>query len=126
MIDIKDCMRAVRKLTILKFFPGDHIAQGELAKLLQRMVAKQEHVDWLVLMLIDHVGEWPGPKELRGLLCSRFKPLDGIEEYTSIAGFSPADCEARNLEQSERHKRLDDGRRSGALLSIREVPTDMQ
>jgi len=106
----------------MKFFPTDPVAQGEIARLLQRMVAKQEHLDWLVLALIDHAPEWPGPKEVRGLLCTRFKPRDGIEENTSIPGFSPADCETRNLERSERFRQLEDGPRSGTMLSIREVP----
>lgn len=122
MIDIRDCMKAVGRMTILKYFPPDPIPQSEIAKLLQRMVEKQEHLAWLTDMMVNHVGEWQGSKELRGLLCSRFRPADGIEEYTSIPGFSPADCEARNLEDHERYKQMERGeQRTAQMLPAKEI-----
>lgn len=122
MIDIKICMKAVGRMTLLRYFPGDAAPAAELAKVLQRMVAEESHLEWLVDMMINHVGEWQGPKELRGLLCSRYKPADGIEEYTSIAGFSPADCEARNLEDHERYKQMDRGEeRPSQMLPVKDI-----
>ena len=122
MIDRKTCMAAVAKMTMLRYFPADPVAQGEIGSFLQRMVDKPEHLSWLTDMMMNHVEEWQGPKELRGLLCSRFRPLDGIEEYTSIAGFSPADCEARNLEDHERYKQMERGeQRAAQMLSAKEV-----
>lgn len=119
MIPIKLCMKYVGRLGMMKYFRADPIAQGEMARWLQKMVEREDQLEWLVATLIDHVGEWPGPKEVRGLLCSRFKPADGIEENTSIAGFTPADCEARNLEKSERYKQLDAGTlRAGGMKRI--------
>lgn len=107
MIGIGACLNAVGRLTLLKYFPTDPAAHAGLAELLHGMVSNESQLDWLVQTLINHVGEWPGPKEVRGLFCSQFQPADGIETHTSIAGFSPADCEARNLEKSERFKQLE-------------------
>ena len=122
MIDPKFCIKAVARMTMLRYFPADPIAQGEIGLLLQRMISRPEHLEWLTDMMVNHVGEWQGPKELRGLLCSRFKPADGIEEYTSIPGFAPADCEARNLEDHERYKQMDRAEpRTSRLLPAKDI-----
>jgi hypothetical protein len=44
-------------------------------------------------------GIWNGLAELRGVLCCRFKPPDGIEANSSIPGFRPADSEQFYIEQ---------------------------
>ena len=88
------------------------------------MVEKPEHLAWLTDMMVNHVGEWQGPKELRGLLCSRYKPLDGIEEYTSIAGFAPADCEETGTlkRHTRRYKQMERGeQRTSQMLPAKDI-----
>lgn len=90
---------AVAKLSVLRFFPAESVARAAVMDLLSRMVEKKEHLDWLVVIMIDQVGEWHGPKELRGVLCTRYKPMDGIDVYCSIPGFTAADSEAKSAQK---------------------------
>ena len=58
----------------------------------------------LVAELVNHVGEWPGPAEVRGLLCTRYDAADRIDAYCNLPGYRAADCEARSLTEHEQHK----------------------
>jgi hypothetical protein len=98
---------AVGHLSMLKYFPGSDIAQQAIMQLLERMVGTREQLSWLVRTMIDRVGEWQGPSEMRGLFCTQFKPADGEESNCTLAGYSPADLEARLIEQ---HQQLKTGR----------------
>ncbi len=89
-----DLTKAIASLTLLRFFPAEDIARASIMELLSRMIGTVEQLDWLVVTMIDRVGEWPGPKELRGVFCTRFKPADGIEAWCSLPGFTAADSEA--------------------------------
>jgi hypothetical protein len=86
---------AVRRLSVLKFFPADAVAQAEIMRMLERMVSEERQLAWLVDTLIDSVDEWPGLRSLRGLFCTRFKPRDGIEATCGLAGFTGEDSEGR-------------------------------
>jgi hypothetical protein len=92
-------------------FPTNPAAHAEIMRLLDRMVAKKEHLDWLVVTMIDRVGEWKGTAQLRGLLCTHFAPLDGVEMDCTITGFTPADSESQSLIEHEDRKRLDQQKR---------------
>lgn len=118
MIEIKACLLAVGRLSLLKFFPSDPVAHSELAKLFQRMVQREDQLEWLVDALIDHVGEWPGPRELRGIFCTRCRPADGIEEWARTPGFSPSDCEARNIEEARGDKQIEGPRTCAGLKRL--------
>lgn len=101
----------------LKFFPSDAGALRAIAGLLHAMVGTIEGLRWLDQALINRVGEWVGPAELRGIYTSRFKPADGIEGkgYSSIAGFTPAESETAQLER-HRERAVCAGERTGKLL----------
>lgn len=107
MIAIQDCLKAVGSLTMLKCFPSDPLAHAEIAKLFQRMVERPDQLNWLVDVMINHVGEWPGPAQMRGILCTRFKPLDGIEADCHLPGFTAADSEAQYLLGDEERKQIE-------------------
>lgn len=95
---MKDAIvQAVRRMSILKYFPSDEVARVEIMRLLDRLVSTPEQLDWLVNALIDEVGEWPGPKEVRGIFCTRFPPKDGVETDAEHSKFSPIAMEARQL-----------------------------
>jgi len=83
---------AVLKLSEgLQFFP---VEPKPVMALLERMVPTKAALDWLVRALVDHVGKWTGPADVRGILCTRFRPLDGKEGYTKTVGFSAEEIEA--------------------------------
>ena len=67
------------ELTLLRFFPSDENARAALVLLIGRMCSNEEQVRWLVQRTMALCNEWPGPLALRQILCSKFKPADGIE-----------------------------------------------
>lgn len=99
MISTEQAERGMARMGILKFYPSEPASRKEIMRLLIKMVSTVEQLDWLVNTMIDHIGEWPGPAELRAVFTTRFKPLDGIEGkgYSSLPGFTPGDIEAENL-----------------------------
>jgi hypothetical protein len=84
MLNFEKTLDQLAGLTLLRFFPSDPGARLELAKLVSRMAATEDQVDWLVQRTLALCSEWPGPLVLRQILCSKFKPADGIS-----AGGSP-------------------------------------
>lgn len=101
---MKEAVRiAVARMGVLRYFPTDPHAQLEIMRLLERMVPHAAALDWLTETLIDRVGEWQGPKELRGILCAKFRPKDGIEEWSTIPGFTASDSE---IEQAQPQRYL--------------------
>ena len=96
MLDPKKVIDAVERLSCLSMFPSSDGARTEIMRLIDRMVSNEVQLEWLVRTMVDQVGTWPGPKELRAVLCVRFKPADGIEADSEIPGFRAADIEAEN------------------------------
>jgi hypothetical protein len=75
-------------------------------KLISQMVATQDQLTWLVGVMINQVGEWHGPAELRGVFCNRFKPADGIEaDCVMSRGFTIGEAEMKALDRHEQIKR---------------------
>lgn len=74
----EDVMDAVASLSLCRYFPADPASRAALATLLARMVPHREALTWLTDTQVNVIGEWRGAKELRGLLCSRYTPNDGI------------------------------------------------
>ena len=86
---------ALVQLAMLKFFPQGQ-AQKAIAIFLEQICGDADRLQWLVAQLVNHVGEWPGPAEVRGLLCTRYRPADGQEANCTLPGYSPADGEAKS------------------------------
>lgn len=96
MDDVQD---AIATMSLLKFFPSGDVAVRVLIDLLIRLCSTREQLNWLVETLINRIGEWPGPAQLRALFCTRFPPADGIEgPPCELSGFTPADGEQRYVE----------------------------
>ncbi len=77
-------------------------------RLLERICETPDRLDWLVSMLENHVGEWPGPAQLRALYATRWRPADGIEGTScAIAGRTPADSESLSLAEHEDRKQIE-------------------
>lgn len=69
--------------------------------LLAQMCPHKEALDWLVTTVVNRIGVWKGPAELRGILCWKFKPADGVEFDSSLPGFTLADGERLSIEQHD-------------------------
>lgn len=105
-----DLQSAILQMGTLKFFPAESTTRAVIMDLLSRIVSTESQLEWLVRTLIDHIGEWPGPAQMRALYATRFRPADGIEgPHCTLGGFTPAESETRFLEDAGRHKLLDAG-----------------
>jgi len=94
---INDLERAADDLSMLAYFP--HEARASVMTLLRNMCPHKHALKWLVSELVNHVGKWPGPAEVRGLLCTRFDPADGIDQWCSLPGYTAEEAEARHYDQ---------------------------
>ena len=123
MITENQAMEFCERMGACRYFPTKSLAHAEIAQLVMRMVDTPEHLGWLLRSMIDRVGEWKGPKELRGIFCTRFKPRDGIEELSQTSGFTPEDSEMASIWESAERKRLEatPKRMARGLLTAKEI-----
>lgn len=92
-----DIQTALSQLAILRYFPADDAARGAVAKLLAKMCPSLEALRWLTDEMVNTVGEWQGPRELRGVLCRKYTPADGVRvECAEVDGLT---AETRYLEK---------------------------
>jgi hypothetical protein len=117
-------LKAVEEFGMLKYFPADDAARKGVMRLLERMVGTSEQLDWLVGTMIDQVGEWSGPVELRGVFCSRFSPRDGIDAEGS-GSFSPEALESRSAVEHEAAKQLGAGASIALLPAVRSIKPEV-
>jgi hypothetical protein len=75
---------AVSKLALMAFFPADADIRAALVWALLEMVETEEQLDWLVRRALRLYSKWPGIGEIRAIYCSKFKPKDGIEAYSTV------------------------------------------
>lgn len=109
---------AIEELGICKFFPSGPGERAGVMSLLEKIIDHPERLRWLVDTMVNYVGEWPGPAQLRALYATRYRPADGIEGvHCMIAGFTPCDSEAAELEAHENLK-LEEARQYGGLRRI--------
>lgn len=97
---------AVKQFGMLRYFPSDSGAREAVMEFLERMVGASDGLWWLVRTMIDEVGEWQGPMELRGVYCTRYRPADGIEAWCSKGKFSAEQLEARAALESAEYRSL--------------------
>ncbi len=99
-----DLENAMDELSMCQFFPTDPGTRSAIMALLARMVPHREALIWLVRTMSDKIGAWKGPMELRGVLCTRWKPADGIEAESTLIGFRGEDSEQACLEEHAQRK----------------------
>jgi len=105
-----EIVSAVGELGILDFFPKEDCEREAVMKLIERMVESKRQLDWLIATMIDRVGKWKGPKEFRGIFCTRFKPADGVEvDCRETVGFTPGELESGSIAKHEELKGLAGG-----------------
>jgi hypothetical protein len=120
-------VKAVDMLACLKYFPAEAGAREAIMLLFERMISIPEQIEWLVRTMIDEVGEWPGPKEVRGIFCSRFKPKDGVEVYATTRLFSAVANGASAIAKSDQHEAqltADGGSRSLQAPECERLPAE--
>jgi hypothetical protein len=99
----EDLSWAADQLGMLPYFP--HESRAAVITLLAKMCPDKRALRWLIDATISHAKVWPGPSELRGLLCTRYNAADGIDEPScSIPGFTAEEAEAKFLAQHENVK----------------------
>jgi len=101
----RDLTLAISQLATCRFFPADEGARAAIAILLARICPHKEALEWLVGQFINRINDWRGPGELRGVLCTRYRPADGIEANCSVTpGYRPEDGEARTFGEHQQRK----------------------
>ena len=78
-LDSRIVMDAAYRLSCLKFFPSHPAGVAEVAATIHEFAENESQVNWLVHEMKARFDEWPGPKTLRAIHCSRYKPADGVE-----------------------------------------------
>jgi hypothetical protein len=82
----KRILDMLSELAMLKYFPtnNDSVLIG-LSRLVAQMCSDESQVRWLIDRMTSGLyAEWPGPQEMRACFCSRFKPKDGINAYSTV------------------------------------------
>ena len=79
---------------LIPFFPQTEVGQTMIISALESFVATDEQLAWLTMNAANHMRKWSGLADLRGMFCTRWKPLDGREEHCDVPGFTASDCEA--------------------------------
>jgi hypothetical protein len=116
----KEIADAVEELSAIPYFPKERGARLGIMRAMEKFVSGPLELRWLIDTAVGRMRGWSGVAELRGLYCTRFKPKDGIEERSTIPGFTEADSEeAYHLEACERKQReLDAVRVGGGMKQI--------
>jgi hypothetical protein len=99
----EDLNAAVDDLATMKYFPRE--SRASVMDFLSRICPHKRALTWVVAEMLNHVADWPGLAELRGLLCTRFDAADGVDAYCNLPGYTAAEAEAQHYEQ---HKQLTD------------------
>lgn len=117
---------------LIPFFPTDASTRELLADCLREFVGSPNELKWLVTLAVNVMPEWKGLAELRGLYCTRYRPLDQIEAVSGTAGFTPGElanrAERDYFEREHRHtaQRLQEYRREFARLPQAEQAANQQ
>jgi len=71
-------------MAILNYFPKEGDARAAIAEMVIDMVDTPEQAMWLARRMVELHNDWPGPREMRAVFCSRFRPRDGIEVNSTV------------------------------------------
>ena len=98
----RDLERAATRLGMLRYWTAD--LRAPVMHLLAQICPHREALEWLVNELVNVVNEWPGPAEVRGLLCTRYDAADGIDGWCNLPGYRAEDYESRHLAEHDQRK----------------------
>ena len=85
-MNLRNVVKMLAELAALKYFPaGNEAVLLALARLCGDMCENEAQVRWIVDQMTSGIyQEWPGPQELRAVLCNRWRPKDGINAYSTV------------------------------------------
>jgi hypothetical protein len=133
----EDTRSIVAELTSLRHFPTQPAGQIAVMKLVGAMASDIKQVRWLVDRMHFLFNEWPGPRTMRIVFCSKFKPQDGIDisgpceqfpdgipsENPRLEAPSYPQLAAGTIGPVSENKRLDMAvQRAGAAKSLNALP----
>lgn len=75
----KELHSIIEAFGTLRFFPKEEGCHIEILKIIMAMCGTAEEVSWLRAAALLAWNDWPGPRDLRALFCTKFRPKDGIE-----------------------------------------------
>ena len=82
----------------MSWFPDGAGAKAALMGVLGKMCHDDASIVWLAETTAALHGKWPGLGEVRAIYCSRFRPKDGIEIYSTVYPDGiPSQCERAQL-----------------------------
>jgi hypothetical protein len=84
MIDMRAALECVNRMAALSFFPKEPEARAAIAEMVIELANEPEEAIWLARRMLTLYNEWPGPREMRAVFCSRFVPRDGYEVYSAV------------------------------------------
>jgi len=84
MISEDEATAAAMTLSVIPYFPAEAPARAVIIGMLRQMCDRPERLEWLVQRVINLWSQWEGPRELRAVYCSKFKPADGQEAISRI------------------------------------------
>ena len=102
--------QVVADFGMLRFFPSGESERLAIMRLLRTMVGTSDELLWLRDAMVNHVGEWRGPAELRGVYCAYgvmtgavlrpggWKPADGRRADSSTPGYTQHDRNSKYTE----------------------------
>lgn len=80
---------AVNDMRSIPYFPQEAEVHKSIMKAVSRFAASVEGVKWMAQQAIDHMGQWTGIPELRGIYCAGgFPPLDGRHASTKFSALT--------------------------------------
>jgi hypothetical protein len=77
----QDIIEFAEAMGAVQFFPKEPGAKVEIMRVVERMVSTKGQLTWLLRTMVDRVGKWYGPTELRGVFCTKFDPADGVQAW---------------------------------------------
>lgn len=102
---------AVDQMAMLRYFPSEPTVRVEVAKFLAAICPNEAALRFVVDVMVNRIGEWRGPKILRGIVAARWSPADGIDgdppEEASVPGLPSAAGSTREQLEGTRRLMLD-------------------
>ena len=88
MLNLDEVMNVVGRFAAMKFYPSGN---PEVAIAVAEELAERSHdieeIRWTVKRVVKLYPEWPGINEVRAVYCSRWRPFDGVEAFSSNPRF---------------------------------------
>ena len=84
-LKIEQIAEMAGELKCLPYFPSEPAVLVAVARLIGLMCVDVKQARWIVNRMTSGLySQWPGVAEMRACYCSRYRPKDGIEAYSTV------------------------------------------